>query len=391
VRTIQHWIGGKVTSGSSSRRSPVYNPATGEVQADVVLATKDDLNDAVDVAATAFEEWSQSSLSKRTKVLFAFRELVNSHMDELAPSSSRPSTARSCLDARGEVQRGLEVVEFACGIPSLLKGEYSDQASTGVTSSPSGSRGRRRRHHAVQLPDHGPDVDAPRSRSPCGNTFILKPSERDPSVSQRIAGALRRGRPAGRGLQRRQRRQGGRRRAAGLPGVARCPSSGRRRSRATSTSAARRTASGSRRSAGAKNHAIVLPGRRRRLRLRPPRRRCLRLGRRAVHGDLGRGRRSAGGEDLVAAVREKAGRSGSAGPDAEQRDGSRSSHGRPDRSSDDRSGAAGRVGGRRRRGSSPGHEDGLLRRPDGDRPGDDMDGLPRGDFRTMLCVLRTAP
>jgi malonate-semialdehyde dehydrogenase (acetylating)/methylmalonate-semialdehyde dehydrogenase len=186
VRTIQHWIGGKETSGASSRTSTVWNPATGDQQAQVVLATAADVADAVSVAATAFEEWSQASLSKRAKVLFGFRELVNNHTEELAGLIT-DEHGKVLSDARGEVQRGLEVVEFACGIPHLLKGDYSDQISTGVDSfsfrEPLGVV-------AGITPFNFP-IMVPMWMHPvaiaCGNAFLLKPSERDPSASMLIA------------------------------------------------------------------------------------------------------------------------------------------------------------------------------------------------------------
>ena len=186
MRTIEHWIGGKPTPGTSTRTSPVWNPATGQQQAAVVLATKSDVEDAVRTAAAAFEEWSQASLSARTKVLFAFRQLVNDRIDELAEVIS-DEHGKVVSDARGEVQRGLEVVEFACGIPHLLKGEYSDQASTGVDvfsfRQPLGVV-------AGITPFNFP-IMVPMWMHPvaiaCGNTFVLKPSERDPSVSMLVA------------------------------------------------------------------------------------------------------------------------------------------------------------------------------------------------------------
>jgi malonate-semialdehyde dehydrogenase (acetylating) / methylmalonate-semialdehyde dehydrogenase len=186
VRTIQHWIGGKETSGTSGRTSMVWNPATGEQQAQVALATATDVEDAVSVATTAFDEWSQESLSKRTKVLFAFRELVNSHAEDLAELIT-DEHGKVLSDARGEVQRGLEVVEFACGIPHLLKGDYSDQISMGVDSfsfrEPLGVV-------AGITPFNFP-VMVPMWMHPvaiaCGNAFLLKPSERDPSASMLIA------------------------------------------------------------------------------------------------------------------------------------------------------------------------------------------------------------
>jgi malonate-semialdehyde dehydrogenase (acetylating)/methylmalonate-semialdehyde dehydrogenase len=186
MRKISHWVGGKPTSGSSERTSAVYDPATGEQSAEVMLATKGDVEDAVATAAAAFESWSQSSLSARTKVMFAFRQLIVDRMDELAELISAEH-GKVVSDARGEVQRGLEVVEFACGIPTLLKGEYSDQASTGVDvfsfRQPLGVV-------AGITPFNFP-IMVPMWMHPvaiaCGNTFILKPSERDPSVSQLIA------------------------------------------------------------------------------------------------------------------------------------------------------------------------------------------------------------
>jgi malonate-semialdehyde dehydrogenase (acetylating)/methylmalonate-semialdehyde dehydrogenase len=182
MRTIEHWVGGKLTAEGSSRTSVVYNPATGQPQADVLLATKDDVRAAVSAAKDAFAQWSQSSLSRRTKILFAFRELVNKHQDEFAALIT-DEHGKVLSDARGEVQRGLEVVEFACGIPSLLKGDFSDQVSTGVDlysfRAPLGVV-------AGITPFNFPAM-VPMWMYPiaiaCGNTFVLKPSERDPSAS----------------------------------------------------------------------------------------------------------------------------------------------------------------------------------------------------------------
>ncbi len=186
MKTIEHWIGGKSTPGTATRHAPVWNPATGEQQAQVVLGTRADVEEAVRSAAAAFEEWSQASLSRRTRILFAFRELVNARVDELAAVVS-DEHGKVLSDARGEVQRGLEVVEFACGIPQLLKGEYSDQASTGIDifsfREPLGVV-------AGITPFNFP-IMVPMWMHPvaigCGNTFVLKPSERDPSVSLLVA------------------------------------------------------------------------------------------------------------------------------------------------------------------------------------------------------------
>ena len=184
--TIEHWIGGSTTSGASTRRSPVYNPATGAQQAEVLLAEPGDVDAAVAAARQAFPGWSQASLSNRTKIMFAFRELVNQHVRELAEIVS-DEHGKVLSDAAGEVQRGLEVIEFACGIPQLLKGEYSDQVSTGVDvfsfRSPLGVV-------AGITPFNFP-VMVPMWMYPvaiaCGNTFVLKPSERDPSASLYVA------------------------------------------------------------------------------------------------------------------------------------------------------------------------------------------------------------
>jgi malonate-semialdehyde dehydrogenase (acetylating) / methylmalonate-semialdehyde dehydrogenase len=186
MRTIEHWINGRSTPGTSTRYGPVWNPATGEQQAQVVLGSQADLDEAVGAAQAAFPAWSQASLSKRTKVLFSFRELVNARIDELAAVIS-DEHGKVLSDARGEVQRGLEVVEFACGIPTLLKGEYSDQVSTGVDvfsfREPLGVV-------AGITPFNFP-IMVPMWMHPiaiaCGNTFVLKPSERDPSVSTLVA------------------------------------------------------------------------------------------------------------------------------------------------------------------------------------------------------------
>jgi malonate-semialdehyde dehydrogenase (acetylating)/methylmalonate-semialdehyde dehydrogenase len=184
--TIEHWIGGSATAGASTRRAAVYNPATGAQQAEVLLAEVSDVDAAVAAAKAAFVDWSQASLSKRTKTLFAFRELVNQNVQPLAEIVS-DEHGKVLSDAAGEVQRGLEVIEFACGIPQLLKGEYSDQASGGVDvfsfRQPLGVC-------AGITPFNFPAM-VPMWMYPvaiaCGNTFVLKPSERDPSASNFVA------------------------------------------------------------------------------------------------------------------------------------------------------------------------------------------------------------
>jgi malonate-semialdehyde dehydrogenase (acetylating)/methylmalonate-semialdehyde dehydrogenase len=186
MRTLEHWIGGKPVSGDPSGTAPVWDPATGAQQAEVLLGSAADVDEAVRVAAEAFEEWSQVSLSRRSKVLFAFRELVASRVGDLAELVSAEH-GKVLSDARGEVERGLEVVEFACGIPHLLKGSYSDQASTDVDvfsfRQPLGVV-------AGITPFNFP-VMVPMWMHPvaiaCGNAFVLKPSERDPSPSLLVA------------------------------------------------------------------------------------------------------------------------------------------------------------------------------------------------------------
>ena len=164
----------------------MWNPATGQQQASVALASAADVDHAVQTAARAFASWSQVSLSRRTKILFAFRELVNANAREIAEAIA-DEHGKVVSDAEGEVQRGLEVVEFACGISTLLKGEYSDQVSNDVDlysfREPLGVV-------AGITPFNFPAM-VPMWMFPiaiaCGNTFVLKPSERDPSASMMLA------------------------------------------------------------------------------------------------------------------------------------------------------------------------------------------------------------
>jgi len=186
VRTIEHWIGGKLDSGVSGRTAPVFNPATGAQQAEVLLAEVQDVESAIAAARDAFGGWAQTSVSKRAKILFAFRELVNAHAQELAELIT-DEHGKVLSDALGEVQRGLEVVEFACGIPSLLKGDYSDQISTDVdTFSFREPLGVVAGITPFNFPAMVPMWMFPVAIA-CGNTFVLKPSERDPSASLQMA------------------------------------------------------------------------------------------------------------------------------------------------------------------------------------------------------------
>ncbi|MGA0397345.1 MAG: CoA-acylating methylmalonate-semialdehyde dehydrogenase, partial [Ilumatobacteraceae bacterium] len=166
--------------------SPVWNPATGEMQAEVVLATGSVVDDAVRSAAEAFALWSEESLAARTKVMFAFREIINSRAGQLAEIIS-DEHGKVLSDAAGEVQRGLEVVEFACSLPTLTKGAYSDQVSGGVDS----YTFRQPLGVCVGITPFNFPAMVPMWMFPvaiaCGNTFVLKPSERDPSASVVLA------------------------------------------------------------------------------------------------------------------------------------------------------------------------------------------------------------
>jgi len=183
---LDHWIGGKRFQGSPDRTGTIYNPATGEATAEVPLASAGEVDRAVAAARSAFESWSRTGLGKRTTILFAFRELVRQNAEHLARLIVREH-GKVLTDARGEIQRGLEVVEFACGIPQLLKGEFSENVSTNVDSyslrQPLGVV-------AGITPFNFP-VMVPMWMFPvaiaAGNTFVLKPSERDPSPSLMLA------------------------------------------------------------------------------------------------------------------------------------------------------------------------------------------------------------
>ena len=257
--TVQHWKSGAPYEGSGGRFGDVTNPATGEVSAQVALASEDDANAVVASAAAAFPRWRDTSLAKRTQVLFAFRELLNARKDELAAIITAEH-GKVLSDALGEVTRGQEVVEFACGIPHLLKGGFTENASTKVDV------------HSVRQPLGVVGIISPFNfpamvpmwffpiAIAAGNTVVVKPSEKDPTASLWIAELWQRGRAARRGLQRAQRGQGRRRRAAHPP------RRGQSISFVGSTPIARYvyetgTAHGKRVQAlgGAKNHMLVLP------------------------------------------------------------------------------------------------------------------------------------
>jgi malonate-semialdehyde dehydrogenase (acetylating)/methylmalonate-semialdehyde dehydrogenase len=190
MREIMHWIDNATIAGSGTRRLPVWDPATGEQQAQVVAATVEDVRAGVASALAAFAGWRSTSLSRRAEVMFRFRELVDANRKEIATLVSAEH-GKTVADAGGEVARGLENIEFATGAPHLLKGGYSEQAATGVDvysiRQPLGVV-------AGITPFNFPAM-VPMwmfcNALVAGNTFVLKPSEKDPSVSLLLADLLR--------------------------------------------------------------------------------------------------------------------------------------------------------------------------------------------------------
>jgi malonate-semialdehyde dehydrogenase (acetylating)/methylmalonate-semialdehyde dehydrogenase len=186
---LGHFINGRAVRSESGRSGDVFNPATGQVSAHVGLADGGEMDRAIAAARAAFPAWSALSPLRRSRVMFKFKELVEKNMDRLAALITAEH-GKVFTDARGEVQRGLEVVEFACGIPQMLKGEFAEQVATGIDAwtirQPLGVC-------AGITPFNFP-VMVPMWMFPmaiaCGNTFILKPSERDPSPSLLLAELL---------------------------------------------------------------------------------------------------------------------------------------------------------------------------------------------------------
>ncbi|ORA45301.1 methylmalonate-semialdehyde dehydrogenase (CoA acylating), partial [Mycolicibacterium chubuense] len=194
---IAHWVNDEVFAGSSGATAPVTNPATGVVTGQVALASVEDARHVIDAAAAAFPAWRDTSLAKRTQILFRFRELLNERKTELAEIITAEH-GKVVSDALGEVSRGQEVVEFACGIPHLLKGGYTENASTKVDvyslRQPLGPV-------AIISPFNFPAM-VPMWFFPIaiatGNTVVLKPSEKDPSASLWLAALWKEaGLPAG--------------------------------------------------------------------------------------------------------------------------------------------------------------------------------------------------
>lgn len=189
MKLINHWINGQVSSRDPERVGDVYNPARGQVTASVAFASPEDVDEAVAAARNAFDSWRHVPLSKRASLMFQFQEILRKNVVRLSEVVSSEH-GKVLSDARGEVIRGLEVVEFACGIPTLLKGQFSENVSSGVDSysirQPVGVV-------AGITPFNFP-VMVPMWMYPiaiaCGNTFVLKPSEKDPSAANLMAELL---------------------------------------------------------------------------------------------------------------------------------------------------------------------------------------------------------
>jgi malonate-semialdehyde dehydrogenase (acetylating)/methylmalonate-semialdehyde dehydrogenase len=189
LERVGHWIGGRPAAGTSGRSGPVYDPATGKLAREVDFASVDEVDAAVAAAKAAFPGWRATSLAKRSEILFRIRNLVDEHRREIAGFLTSEH-GKVPSDALGEVARGLENIEFACGVPHLLKGGFSEQVSTGVDvyqiRQPLGVV-------AGITPFNFPAM-VPMwmfaNAIACGNTFVLKPSEKDPSASMFLAGLL---------------------------------------------------------------------------------------------------------------------------------------------------------------------------------------------------------
>ncbi len=186
MKKIEHYVNGAIVEGNSGRLHDVLNPTEGKVQAQVSLATKSEVELAIAAAEKAFPAWSSTNPQRRARVLFNFKALVEKDMDNLARMLSSEH-GKTLPDARGDVQRGLDVIEFACGIPHLQKGEYTEGAGPGIDlysmRQPLGvCAGITPFNFPAMIPMWMFGVAIA-----CGNTFVVKPSERDPSVPMRLA------------------------------------------------------------------------------------------------------------------------------------------------------------------------------------------------------------
>ena len=190
IDRVHHWIGGQAVAGGSGRQGPVYDPATGQLAREVDFASAEEVDAAVRSAKAAFPGWRATSLAKRAEIMFRVRNLVDTHRSDIAAHLTAEH-GKVPSDALGEVARGLENIEFACGIPQLLKGGFSEQASTGVDvfsiRQPLGV--------VVGITPFNFPAMVPMwmfaNAIACGNTFVLKPSEKDPSASVYIAQLLK--------------------------------------------------------------------------------------------------------------------------------------------------------------------------------------------------------
>ena len=184
--SIQHFVDGKIFRGDSKRTGKVYNPATGEQSSEVILASRNDVNKTVDLAKKAFSSWSKKTPLFRARVLFKFKELIEKNSD-LLTKIIVSEHGKVYEDAKGSLTRGLEVVEFACGIPQLLKGEFTENVGTDVDSwSMRQPLGVCAGITPFNFPAMVPMWMFPIAIA-CGNTFILKPSEKDPTCSMKLA------------------------------------------------------------------------------------------------------------------------------------------------------------------------------------------------------------
>ena len=186
MKIIEHFVGGKIVPGSSKKKGKVFNPATGEQQEEVMLASSSDLNNTVEIAKKAFNDWSIRPPLQRARVMFKFKELIEKNSDELTKMIVAEH-GKVYEDATGSLTRGLEVVEFASGIPHLLKGEFSENVGTNVDSwSMRQPLGVVAGITPFNFPAMVPMWMFPIAIA-CGNTFVLKPSEKDPSCSMKLA------------------------------------------------------------------------------------------------------------------------------------------------------------------------------------------------------------
>ncbi|MDG6880993.1 Methylmalonate-semialdehyde dehydrogenase [acylating] [Phocoenobacter uteri] len=190
METVHNFINGKQVASKGTKAWPIYNPATGKQIRQVMMSTPEEVNEAVDVAQAAFKEWSKTSPLRRARIMFKFKTLLEENFDSLARLITEEH-GKVYSDSIGELTRGLEVVEFACGIPHLLKGEFSEQAGRGIdihsTMQPLGV--------TVGITPFNFPAMVPMWMFPialaCGNTFILKPAKTDPSLSIRLAELLK--------------------------------------------------------------------------------------------------------------------------------------------------------------------------------------------------------